>query len=76
MKKGTKLLFYTNLKEKTEICKENKIDLFIDDNIKLCQSVEDAGIRVIKMFREDDKESNFEIAKNWQDIIKIIKEMN
>ena len=55
---------------------ENKIDLFIDDNIKLCQSVEDAGIRVIKMFREDDKESNFEIAKNWQDIIKIIKEMN
>ncbi len=67
---------YTNLKEKTEICKENKIDLFIDDNIKVCQSVEDAGIRVIKMFREDDKESDFEIAKNWQDIIKIIKEMN
>ena len=42
----------------------------------MCQSVEDAGIRVIKMFREDDKESDFEIAKNWQDIIKIIKEMN
>lgn len=67
---------YTNLKEKAEICKENKIDLFIDDNALVCQSVKSAGIKVVKMFREDDKESDFEIAKNWQDIIKIIKEMN
>lgn len=66
----------TNLSDKVECAKENKIDLFIDDNIKTCENVLNSGIKVIKMARFDDKECNLDIASNWAEIINKIKEMN
>lgn len=66
----------TNLNDKVESAKENKIDLFIDDNIKTCESIQESGIKVIKMARFDDRECNLDIAHNWDEIINKIKEMN
>lgn len=66
----------TNLEEKVSACLENKIDLFIDDNIKVCKSVKDAGIKVVKMARFDDLDNDLETVENWNELIKMIKEMN
>lgn len=74
-----KLLFdkmLTNLDDKASTSKEEKIDLFIDDNIKTCENVRKTGIKVIKMARFDDRKNDLDIANNWSEIINIIKEMN
>lgn len=65
----------TNLVDKVEACKENDIDLFIDDKLSMCESVRAAGIKVIKMSNYSDIETDIEIANNWKEIIDKIKEM-
>lgn len=67
---------FVNLTDKRESCIENKIDLFIDDKESECISVESANIPTIKMERKDDVKTNLKVAKNWQEIMMIIKEMN
>ncbi len=66
----------TNLDDKVATSKEERIDLFIDDNIKTCENVRNSGVKVIKMARFDDYETNLDIASNWSEIINKIKEMN
>lgn len=65
----------TNLDDKVKACKENNIDLFIDDKINICESVSASGIKVIKMSNYDDKKTDLEVANNWEEIINRIKEM-
>lgn len=63
-----------NIDTKVDSVKENKIDLFIDDNINICNLLIENGINVIKMKRHDDKEYEHLSFSTWEEIIKCIKE--
>lgn len=67
----------TNLDGKVEACLENKIDLFIDDNIDVCKSVNDANIKVINMKHKNKNnfECNLDTVSNWSEIISKLEEM-
>ena len=63
-----------NAKEKGLICKEEYIDLFIDDNLKNCIDVSRQGIEVLMMsahFNETDK--NFIHIDDWKQVYEYIK---
>lgn len=63
-----------NAWEKGIVCKEEKIDLFIDDNTRNCRDVSQNGIEVLMMeanFNENEKE--FIHMKNWNQIYEYIK---
>ena len=58
--------------------KEEKIDLFIDDSIKNCREVSEAGIKCL-LFKSEvnykNKESrNFDIVDSWDEIYRRIKD--
>ena len=62
-----------NAWEKGTICKEEKIDLFIDDNIRNCTDASKQGIEVLMMsanFNEFDK--NFIHMNDWNQIYEYI----
>ena len=61
----TKILF--NSTNKAQICKENHIDLMIDDSITHCQEVSKAGIKSILFTSTVNKnrETTVERADNW-----------
>lgn len=67
----------TNLDGKVEACLENKIDLFIDDNIGVLMRVNDANIKVINMNHKNknDFECNLDTVSNWSEIISKLEEM-
>ena len=63
-----------NAWEKGKICKEEKIDLFIDDNIKNCKDASLNGIKVLMMeaiFNKNNQE--FIHMKDWNQIYEYIK---
>ena len=60
--------------QKGQVCQEEKIDLFIDDNIINCQNVKQVGIDVLLMealFNKKDKE--FTHVENWNQVYEYIK---
>jgi len=62
-----------NAREKGIVCKEEKIDLFIDDNIKNCIDVSNQGIEVLMMdacYNLLDKE--FTHMNNWKQVYEYI----
>lgn len=63
-----------NIGTKVEAVKEEKIDLFIDDNTKICDLLKESGINVIKMQRYDDEPNDHLSFSSWEEIIKCIKE--
>ena len=63
-----------NALEKGIVCKEEQIDLFIDDSIRNCKDVSQNGIEVLMMetyFNENEKE--FIHMKDWNQIYEYIK---
>lgn len=59
---------------KGEVCKNEKIDIFIDDNIRNCFCVEDNDIEVLlfdNIFNKED--SHFKRVENWEEIYDIIQ---
>lgn len=55
--------------DKGSVCKNEKIDLFIDDNLKNCSLVENKNIKVFlfdNIFNKDD--NHFDRVYNWDDI--------
>lgn len=57
--------------EKGKIAKENKIDLFIDDKINMCDKVASEGIEVIHIAGKG--KSDYLEFDNWLDILEYIK---
>ena len=60
--------------EKDKICKEEQINLFIDDSIKHCRSVALKGIEVLLFetnYNKNDKQ--FKHVKNWDEVYFYIK---
>lgn len=63
-----------NARKKGEICKQEKIDLFIDDNISNCLDVTKCGIKTILFNKQKSKDSTIRSFDNWKDIYDYIKE--
>lgn len=61
-----------NAREKAPVCKEEKIDLFIDDQLNNCLDVAGIGIKTIRI--SDDKKQYEDIItlKNWKEIYNFI----
>ena len=69
------VLILTYKGEKGKICKENNIDIMIDDSINNCKDVSEYGIKVLLMETRYNKHvTEFEKVSNWREIYKKIKE--
>ncbi len=68
-------LILTGKHEKGPVCKENKIDIMIDDSIKNCEDIEANGVKCFIMnTRYNKQETRFERVKRWDEIyLKISK---
>ena len=64
----------TNSQAKDKTCQEEQIDLFIDDNIKHCQSVSNIGKEVLMFENYYNKDySNVKHVKTWKEIYEYIQ---
>lgn len=69
---------FVDLESKKQTAIDEKIDLFIDDSIKNCREVSEAGIKCF-LFKSEvnykNKESrNFDIVDSWDEIYRRIKD--
>lgn len=71
--KYTKILF--NSFEKSKICKENKIDLMVDDSVKYCMEIEKENIKSILFTSEVNKNVKTS-TKRVNDWLELEKEIN
>ena len=64
-----------NKLDKGIVCKEENIDLFIDDSVGNCKKVKDAGINVLLFDAPFNKENTeFRRVDNWKEVYNIINE--
>ena len=62
---------FINIKEKSKIVNQLKIDIFIDDNFKNCKEASNLGVRTLLMDSRLNKNLNDEKIKrvfSWNDI--------
>lgn len=66
---------FVNMKDKGTLCKEQKIDLFIDDSVINCNLVINNGINTL-LFDNTFNRKNNDIKRvlNWNDVYKIVNE--
>lgn len=62
--------------DKAKVCKEEKIDLFIDDSISNCNKVNELGIKTILFNSKSNikDRTKFYRVDNWEDIYEKIKQ--
>lgn len=63
-----------NARKKSEVCKWEKIDLFIDDNFSNCLDVTKYGIKTIFLNKKKIKDNMIVSFDNWKDIYNYISE--
>ena len=62
-------LILTGRHEKGEVCKENYIDIMIEDSSNHCEDIENHGVKCLQMTtRYNRQETRFERVKNWMEI--------
>ena len=62
-------LILTGRHEKGPVCKENNIDIMIEDSIKNCEDIENNGVKCYIMdTRYNKHETRFERVKRWNEI--------
>lgn len=64
-----------NARKKGEVCQQEKIDLFIDDNISNCLDVAQYGIKTILLNKQKVNDSTIISFDNWNDIYDYIKKI-
>ncbi len=64
-----------NARDKAQICKEEKIDVFIDDKTSNCTDVAKIGVASIRIANDTNKNDSFATLKDWDSIYKYIIEM-
>lgn len=64
-----------NAREKAPICKEEKIDIFIDDQLNNCLTISNEGVKVIRVTTDNTKYDKIINCNNWEHIYNLIKEM-
>lgn len=69
-------LILTGRHEKGPVCKENNIDIMIEDSIKNCEDIENNGVKCYIMnTRYNQEESRFERVKTWNEIYSKISKL-
>lgn len=63
-----------NAQEKDIICKNENVDIFIDDQLANCTKVSKTGIQVIRITNYEEVHGNIINKKNWMEIYDYIKE--
>ena len=63
-----------NAFDKAKICKDNNIDVLVDDSVKLCEEAKKEGIRSIVFTSIVNKDKNTKVKRvdNWLELEKII----
>ena len=61
-----------NARKKSSICKNEKIDLFIDDQLNNCLSVQNAGIQTIMITDKTYNYDKIKQLKDWNEIYNYI----
>lgn len=69
--KYDKIIFQSH--DKASICKENDIDVMVDDSIEHINEITDIGIKVIIMDNEYNRNCNGTRAMNWEEVYNLIK---
>ena len=64
-----------NARKKAPICFEEKIDIFIDDQLNNCIDVSEVGIKSIRISNDEMVYPNIFNTKNWKQIYDYIKGM-
>lgn len=64
-----------NAREKASVCKNENIDLFIDDQLNNCLSVANAGIKTIMITDRIYNYNEITQLQNWNEIYNYINEM-
>ncbi len=72
--------YYWKIDDKLEVCKNENVDIMIDDDWRIIKNLADNNIKTL-YFRDTDlvkPEENKYIKEvnNWGDIYRIIKELN
>lgn len=62
-----------NARDKAKICKEENVEVFIDDKLANCMKLDEQGIKVIRITNYEDKYGNIVNKKNWNEIYNYIK---
>ena len=65
-----------NADNKLDICKNENIDIFIDDLVKNCVLLKDNGIYAININDYDEKNNEIFYADNWYKIYEIIYQLS
>jgi len=65
-----------NAREKDIVCKQESIDLFIDDSLNNCISVSDIGIKTILFSNKESNYPNIINISNWNSIYDYITKIN
>ncbi len=64
-----------NAREKAPVCKDEKIDLFIDDQSNNCLDIAKIGIKTIRLSNDKKKYKDIITFENWDEIYNYITEM-
>ena len=64
-----------NARDKAQICKNEKIDLFIDDKVSNCTDISKIGIKTIRIANDNNIYDSFITFKDWKSIYQYINEM-
>lgn len=64
-----------NARQKAPICEQEKIELFIDDQLNNCLDIQKVGIKAIQISDDDKKFENIITLHNWNEIYRYIQEM-
>lgn len=62
-------------RDKVKVCKEQNVDLFIDDKLSNCQGISNEGIITIRITNYTDQHPNIINKKNWKEIYEYIKQL-
>lgn len=63
-----------NAYDKAKVCKENNINVLVDDSVKLCEEAEKAGVKsiIFTSIVNKNKKTNIKRVNNWLELEKII----
>lgn len=64
-----------NARKKAPVCKQENIDLFIDDQLNNCVEIAKEGIQTIRLSDDNKIYKNIKTLQNWNEIYKYIKNM-
>lgn len=64
-----------NARDKAKICKEQNVDLFIDDKLSNCENISNENIITIRITNYTDLHGNIINKKNWKEIYEYIKQL-